>query len=70
MLVEESLSLFRKLGDISWTVRAVSVLGWAAMRAGEVGRGLALREQAVALARDGAGDWDLALPLATLAWRW
>jgi predicted ATPase/class 3 adenylate cyclase len=66
MLVEESLSLFRKLGDISWTVRAVTVLGWAAMRAGEFDRGLALREQAVELARDGAGDWDLALALGNL----
>jgi predicted ATPase/class 3 adenylate cyclase len=65
-LVEESLSLFQELGEISWTVRAVSVLGWAAMRAGEVDRGLALREQAVGLARDSGGDWDLALALGNL----
>jgi predicted ATPase len=65
-MVEESLSLFQELGDISWTVRTVAVLGWATMRAGEFDRGLALREQAVALARDRGGDWDLALTLGNL----
>ena len=65
-LLEESIALFQELGDISWTVRTVSVLGWAAMRAGEFDRGLALREQAVALARDRASDWDLALAVGNL----
>jgi tetratricopeptide (TPR) repeat protein len=36
------------------------------MRAGEFDRGLALREQAVALARESASDWDLALTLGNL----
>jgi tetratricopeptide (TPR) repeat protein len=48
-LLEDSLSLFLELGDTTWTVRTVSVLGQAAMRGGEFDRGLALRERAVAL---------------------
>jgi predicted ATPase/class 3 adenylate cyclase len=65
-LLEESLVLFQELGDRTWTVRSVSVLGQAAVRAREFERGLALREQAVALARDEADEWNLAMALLNL----
>jgi predicted ATPase/class 3 adenylate cyclase len=65
-LLEESLAQFQELGDITWTVRAVSLLGWAASRAGDLDRSVALREQAVALARDEADEWNLAMALGNL----
>jgi predicted ATPase/class 3 adenylate cyclase len=65
-LLEESLALFRMLKDTSWTVRALSVLGWAMRRAGETDRGLALQEQAVALGREQTDRWSLALALNNL----
>jgi predicted ATPase/class 3 adenylate cyclase len=65
-LLEESLALFQELGDTTWTVRTVSVLGQTAVRAREFKRGLALREQAVALARGEADEWNLAMALLNL----
>jgi tetratricopeptide (TPR) repeat protein len=65
-LLEESLALFQELGDSTWTVRTISVLGLAAMRARDFERGLALREQAVALARAEADEWNLAMALLNL----
>jgi predicted ATPase/class 3 adenylate cyclase len=65
-LLEESLSLFRMVGDTTWTVRAVSVLGQTAIRAREFDRGLALREQAVALARGQEDKWNLAMAVCNL----
>jgi predicted ATPase/class 3 adenylate cyclase len=68
MLLEESLALFQQLKDTTWTVRAVSRLGWAIRRAGELDRGLALHEQAVALAREQTDTWSLALALNNLGY--
>jgi predicted ATPase len=65
-LLEESLSLFRALKDTTWTVRALSVLGWAMRRAGQADRGLALQEQAVTLGREQTDRWTLALALSNL----
>jgi predicted ATPase len=65
-LLEESLAQFQELEDITWTVRAVSLLGWAASRAGDLDRSVALREQAVALARGEADEWNLAMALGNL----
>jgi predicted ATPase/class 3 adenylate cyclase len=65
-LLEESVAQFQELGDITWTVRAVSLLGWAASRAGDLDRSVALREQAVALARGEADEWNLAMALGNL----
>ncbi len=65
-LLEESLALFQELKNTTWTVRAVSVLGWAMRRAGEVDRGLALQQQAVALGREQTDRWSLALALINL----
>jgi predicted ATPase/class 3 adenylate cyclase/Tfp pilus assembly protein PilF len=65
-LLEESLARFQELEDSTWTVRTISVLGLAAMRAREFERGLALREQAVALARAEADEWNLAMALLNL----
>jgi tetratricopeptide (TPR) repeat protein len=65
-LLKESLALFQKVGDTTWTVRAVSVLGHAAMRVRDFDRGVALRTQAVAMARDGADPWNLAMALGNL----
>jgi predicted ATPase/class 3 adenylate cyclase len=62
-LLEKSLSLFRELKDDASTVRALSGLGWALWRAGELDRSLALQEQAVALAREQTDTWSLALVL-------
>jgi tetratricopeptide (TPR) repeat protein len=66
LLLEESLAQFQELGDITWTVRTISQLGWAASRAGDLDRSVALREQAVALARDEADKWNLAMALGNL----
>jgi predicted ATPase/class 3 adenylate cyclase len=65
-LLEESLALFQQLKDTTWTVRAISALGWAMKRAGQLDRGLALQEQAVALGRQQADRWSLALALNNL----
>ena len=65
-LLEESLALFQELGDMTWTVRAISVLGHAAMRTRDFDRGIALQTQAVAMARDGADPWNLAMALGNL----
>ena len=65
-LLEDSLSLFRMLGDTTWTVRAVSMLGRTAIRAREFDRGIALREQAVALAREQEDKWNLAIAVYNL----
>jgi predicted ATPase/class 3 adenylate cyclase len=66
LFLEESLAQFQELGDITWTVRTISQLGWAASRAGDLDRSVALREQAVALARDEADKWNLAMALGNL----
>ena len=66
VLVEESLGLFRELEDTTWTVRALSVLGWAVRRAGDADRGLALQAQAVAMARDQTDTWNLAMAVGNL----
>jgi predicted ATPase/class 3 adenylate cyclase len=63
-LLEESLALFQELKDTTWTVRALSVLGWAMRQAGRIDRGLALQEQAVALGREQTDRWTLALALS------
>jgi predicted ATPase/class 3 adenylate cyclase len=65
-LLEESLALFQQLKDTTWTVRAISALGWAMKRAGQLDRGLALQEQAAALAREQTDTWSLALALNNL----
>jgi predicted ATPase len=65
-LLEESLALFQELGDTTWTVRVVSLLGLAAARAGDLDRGVALREQALVLARGGADEFNLAMALQNL----
>jgi predicted ATPase len=65
-LLEESLLLFKELGDTTLTISALSMLGWAAEQAGEVERGLALREQAVALARGQNDRLNLATALSNL----
>jgi predicted ATPase/class 3 adenylate cyclase len=65
-LLEESLFLLRKLGDKTRTVWAVSVLGHAALRAGELHRSLMLREEAVALAREDADRWSMAMAMGNL----
>jgi predicted ATPase/class 3 adenylate cyclase len=65
-LLEESLALFREVGDTSRTVRAISVLGHATLRAGELDRSLRLREEAVALAREDADRWNLAMATGNL----
>jgi predicted ATPase/class 3 adenylate cyclase len=65
-LLEESLLLFQDLGDVTLTISALSMLGWAAEQAGEVDRGLALREQAVALARVQNDQLNLATALSNL----
>jgi predicted ATPase len=62
----ESLSLFQQLEETTWTVAALSVLGQVARRAGEVDRAVKLHTQAATLAREGAGDWHLAMALANL----
>jgi predicted ATPase/class 3 adenylate cyclase len=63
MLLKEGLALFQKLEDTTWTVRTIFLLGWAASQAGHLERSVALREQAVALARDEADAWNLAAAL-------
>jgi predicted ATPase/class 3 adenylate cyclase len=65
-LLEESLSLFREIGDTTRTVWAISVLGHAALRADELDRSLKLREEAVALAREDADRWNLAMAVGNL----
>jgi tetratricopeptide (TPR) repeat protein len=65
-LLEQSLALFQELKDTTWTVRALSVLGWAMRQAGRIDRGLALQEQAVALGREQTDRWTLALALSNL----
>jgi predicted ATPase/class 3 adenylate cyclase len=65
-LLTESRSLFQALGDTTWTVRTISMLGWAALRAGDVDRSVELREQALALARDEGDMWNLAMALGNL----
>jgi predicted ATPase/class 3 adenylate cyclase len=65
-LLTESLSLFQALGDTIWTVRTISMLGWAALRAGDVDRSVEFREQALALARDEGDLWNLAMALGNL----
>jgi predicted ATPase/class 3 adenylate cyclase len=65
-LLEESLQLFQELGDTTLTISALSMLGWAAEQAGEVDRGLALREQAVVLARGQKDRLNLATALSNL----
>jgi predicted ATPase/class 3 adenylate cyclase len=65
-LLEESLALFQELADSIWTVRSVSMLGWAASRAGDLDRSVALRQQAVAMARDEGDEWNLAMALGNL----
>jgi len=65
-LLEESLRLFREIGDKTRTVWAISVLGLAALRAGELHRSLMLREEAVALAREDADHWSLAMAMGNL----
>jgi predicted ATPase/class 3 adenylate cyclase/tetratricopeptide (TPR) repeat protein len=62
----ESLSLFQELEDTAWTVAALSMLGQAAERAGELDRAVRLHTQAVTLARDGASDWHQAMALGNL----
>ena len=54
------------VGDITWAVRTVLMLGWAASRAGELDRSVGLREQAVALAREEEDQWNLAMALGNL----
>lgn len=56
---------FRSWGT-TWTIHAVSTLGWAAMRADRADRGLALHEQAVTLARGQADRSVLSLALGNL----
>jgi tetratricopeptide (TPR) repeat protein len=65
-VLKESLALFQESGDITWTVRAVSMLGWAASRSGDFDRGVALRQQAVTLARNEGDEWNLAMALGNL----
>jgi tetratricopeptide (TPR) repeat protein len=65
-LLEESLSLYEQLGDTTWTVEALSLLGWAAEQAGTGDRGLANRERAVTLARGQQDRWTLAVALGNL----
>jgi predicted ATPase/class 3 adenylate cyclase len=65
-LLEESLRLFQELGDTTLTISALSMLGWAAEQAGEVDRGLDLRERAVALARGQNDRLNLATALSNL----
>jgi tetratricopeptide (TPR) repeat protein len=65
-LLEESLQLFQELGDTTLTISALSMLGWAAEQAGEVDRGLDLREQAVVLARGQNDRLNLATALSNL----
>jgi len=62
----ESLSLFQELEDSEWTVAALSMLGQAAERAGQLDRAVRLHTQAVTLARDGASDWHQAMALVNL----
>jgi tetratricopeptide (TPR) repeat protein len=64
--LSESLSLFQQLQDTTWTVIVLSALGQVARRAGEVDRAVRLHTQAVTLARDGTGDWHLAMALGNL----
>jgi tetratricopeptide (TPR) repeat protein len=65
-LLEESLAWFQELGDITRAVRTLLMLGWAASRAGDLDRSVGLREQAVALARGEADEWNLAMALGNL----
>jgi predicted ATPase/class 3 adenylate cyclase len=65
-VLKHSLALFQESGDITWTVRTVSMLGWAASRAGDFDRSVVLRQQAVALTRNEGDQWNLAMALGNL----
>jgi predicted ATPase/Flp pilus assembly protein TadD len=65
-LLEESLAIFRALGETAWTIRVISVLGQTAIRARDFELGLALREQAVTLARSHEDKWVLAMAVRNL----
>lgn len=65
-LLEESLAIFQALGDTTWKIRVISMLGQTAIRARDFERGLTLREQAVVLARSHEDKWILAMSVRNL----
>ena len=65
-LAEESLSLFRELGDKRGAASALNILGRAAMRQGDYARARALHEEGLALCRECGDTSGLAASLNNL----
>jgi predicted ATPase/transcriptional regulator with XRE-family HTH domain len=65
-LVEESLTLFRAVGDRTGIALALLSLGERTMQAGELSRAAGYLEQSLALLRDAGNTWDAALVLHRL----
>ncbi len=68
--LEESLALFRDLGDARWTAWTLWSLGNAYLQLDDRRRGVALLEASLVLSRGRGGAWGSVrgIPLAILAW--
>ena len=67
MMVEESLELWRELGDKWWTALALEHLGYMFPFIGDMQTGVALFEESVSLARETGDPWLLARCLVHMA---
>ena len=68
--MEESLRLFRRLGDRPGTAYALSNAGFAALGQGQPQRAITLTEEAVDLFLEEGEKWGAAIELGFLAVAW
>jgi tetratricopeptide (TPR) repeat protein len=66
-LGERSLALFRELGDVEWTARALGELGRLAIGEGDFERATVLFEESLAAARDAGDEHEVAKAVGDLA---
>jgi predicted ATPase/predicted Ser/Thr protein kinase len=66
-LFEESLALYRRLGDISGVARSLAQLGWLLIARGEFERAKAFSDESLTLARDANDKPTSSVALANLA---